>query len=147
MKIKAAKHLAFIHLFTHNLFFSVPIIYFFLHSSSLQNTLIIMLTINLFICTIYTLSSNWHIEITEDQTMIGGETLGVIKNGKKQFISEQSLDKKRSLKRNLYQRITGQFRVYDKNGKGFGFNSYYFTKKDFELIQEKFSTILGITID
>lgn len=112
----------------------------------IEDALVTSLGIALFMSFIKLLSGNYDIEVTSDEEMIGGQTCSQIYLRKQQFISKKNINRELSSERNLYNRIIGQFKIYDINGQGFRLNKHFFSKENFGTIQRKLNELFEITI-
>ena len=73
-------------------------------------------------------------------------TLLNTKKGYKHFIPKDQLDTKKTLKRKLIDKITGIYRIFDKEGYCFIIHKFYFSPENFTLIKMEFLRIYEVDI-
>jgi len=79
---------------------------------------------------------------------IGGRTLekGLFVK-RQQFVFSENVNINKSIKRSFYERVIGQYEIYNLDGSGFKFNKNYFSKNKLEVIKEKLKIILDIEFE
>ena len=145
MIIKASKSLIMVNHFIG--YFSAAVIFNYFSASKLSVDLIVyQIVIAVLSYLVYVLTVNFDIETTEDNQFIGGGNKQFKLMKRARFVSKETIDFDRSAERSFFDRLIGQYKIYNKTGFGFKFNRYCFFKKDFKLLEQKLHTILGITI-
>lgn len=87
------------------------------------------------------------ITVSIDKDSIGGVSLNSMFEKRLQFVSFESVDKLASTQRSLIDKLSGSYKISNKEGKGFKLNKYYYPKEQFNEIKNQIVEILKIKLE
>ena len=133
MTIKSSKLLIMGYHFIVCVFIVIIFSYFFPSDLSM-NYILYLIVIAFLSYLIFVFSNKFDTEVSEDNKFIGGPDQRINRRKSPKFVSKETLDVDRSTKRSIFDYLTGQYKIYNKEGSGFTFNRHYFFKEDFRKI-------------